>query len=66
MDEGIWFNGSEEVKVALKRLRDDASSSDKVKFLQEPVIMAQFNHENVIRLLGMVLEGNPVSHNFMK
>ena len=66
VDEGIWLNGSQEVKMAMKRLRDDASSSDKVKFLQEAVIMAQFNHENVIKLLGMVLEDNPVSYSFMK
>ena len=66
VDEGIWLNGSQEVKMAMKRLRDDASSSDKVKFLQEAVIMAQFNHENVIKLLGMVLEDNPVSYSFIK
>ena len=61
VEEGMWFDGSQEVKVALKTLREDAKPADKVKFLQEAVIMAQFNHDNVIKLLGMVLEDNPVS-----
>ena len=61
MEEGLWFNGSQEVRVALKTLKQDASAQDKVKFLQEAVIMTQFDHNNVIKLLGMVLDENPVS-----
>ncbi len=59
--EGIWFDGNQEVKVALKTLRENSTPEDKVKFLQEAVIMAQFEHDNVIKLLGTVLQDNPVS-----
>ena len=61
MEEGLWFNGTHEVRVALKTLKQDASAQDRVKFLQEAVIMTQLNHNNVIKLLGMVLDQNPVS-----
>ena len=33
---------------------------DKVKFLQEAAIMAQFKHPNVIQLYGIVTDGQPV------
>ena len=33
---------------------------DKVKFLQEAAIMAQFRHPNVIQLYGIVTNGEPV------
>ena len=33
---------------------------DKVKFLQEAAIMAQFKHPNVIQPYGIVTDGQPV------
>ena len=47
--------------VALKSLTK-TSEEDKVKFLQEAAIMAQFRHPNVIMLYGMIINGNPVSY----
>ena len=48
--------------MAIKSLiLEDAGS--KVKFLQEAATMAQFNHPNVIQLLGVVSEGSPVRSN---
>ena len=52
--------GTQPVDVALKSLTK-TSEEDKVKFLQEAAIMAQFRHLNVIMLHGVVTSGDPVS-----
>ena len=61
---GVWFHDAEEdsnqtveEEVAVKTLEDGASEEDRIKFLQEAAIMGQFNHPNIIRLLGITLEG---------
>ena len=47
--------------VAVKSLKEMASESDKIWFLQEAAIMGQFWHPNVISLHGVVTVGEPVS-----
>ncbi len=42
-------------EVAIKTLNKKATERDKVKFLQEAAIMAQFNHTNVLKLYGVVV-----------
>ena len=37
-------------------LNTDASDKDKLRFLQEAAIMCQFDHQNVIKLHGVVTE----------
>ena len=37
-------------------LNTDASDEDKLRFLQEAAIMCQFDHQNVIKLHGVVTE----------
>ena len=44
------------VEVAVKTLNTAASDKDKLRFLQEAAIMCQFDHENVIKLYGVVTE----------
>ena len=61
VSEGIWETESGNVSVALKTLKEGSSKKDKVLFLQEAVIMAQFRHPNVVIMYGMVTEGEPVS-----
>ena len=34
---------------------------EKIKFLQEAAIMGQFRHPNVVKLMGVVTVGEPVS-----
>ena len=34
---------------------------EKVKFLQEAAIMGQFRHPNIVKLMGVVTVGEPVS-----
>lgn len=63
VEQGLWQNVNETVptEVALKTLNKASSDEDKVKFLQEATIMAQFRHPNVISLHGVVSQGEPVS-----
>ena len=61
--QGEWKLATSEnqVEVAVKTLKDEADEEDKVKFLQEAAIMGQFSHPNVVKLYGVVTEGEPVS-----
>jgi len=43
-------------QVAIKMLNSEATEREKVKFLQEAAIMGQFIHENVIKLLGIMMQ----------
>ena len=52
--------GTRPVDVALKSLTK-TSEENKVKFLQEAAIMAQFRHPNVIMLHGMIVNRDLVS-----
>jgi len=45
-----------EVDVAVKTLNCNASSKDRLRFLQEAAILCQFNHENVMKLYGVATE----------
>ena len=49
------------VGIAVKTLKEGAGEGDKVKFLQEAAIMGQFSHSNVVKLYGVITEGEPVS-----
>ena len=42
--------------MAIKTLNDNTSDKDKLRFLQEAAIMCQFDHKNIIQLLGVVTE----------
>ena len=58
----MWSTEScQEVRVALKTLNQDSTQENKVKFLQEAAIMAQFRHPNVVLLYGIVSKEEPVS-----
>ena len=46
----------QETEVAVKSLNTDTNENIKLHFLQEAAIMCQFNHENVIKLHGVVTE----------
>ena len=61
--KGEWIasEGGEKIEVAVKTLKEGAGEGDKVKFLQEAAIMGQFSHPNVVKLYGVVTEGEPVS-----
>ena len=54
-DNGEEKQGKE---VAVKSLHGEVTKEERIKFLQEAVIMGQFNHPNIIKILGIVLEGS--------
>ena len=60
--KGVWIDESDarSVPVAVKLLKEGASQKDKVKFLQEAAIMAQFKHPNVVSLYGVVSKDQSV------
>ncbi|XP_043118667.1 proto-oncogene tyrosine-protein kinase ROS isoform X2 [Puntigrus tetrazona] len=45
--------------VAVKTLRQDATDYEKTEFLKEAYLMSQFNHPNILRLLGVCLLNEP-------
>ena len=53
--EGELENVVEE-EVAVKTMDGEVSETDRIKFLQEATIMAQFRHTNVISLKGVLLK----------
>ena len=57
VEKGVW----QTKEVALKTLKTDSIMEDKVKFLQEAAIMAQFKHPNIVTLHGVVSDKQPVS-----
>ena len=61
VSRGVWQTPAGAVDVAVKTLRDEATGEDKIKFLQEAAINGQFRHPNIVRLLGVVTLGEPVS-----
>ena len=59
--KGVWSHSKGTIEVAIKTLKDDATQTDRVKFLQEAAIMGQFRHPSVIQLYGVAARGNTVS-----
>ena len=63
VNKGIWQSPAGAMEAAVKTLQSSASQEDRVKFLQEAAINGQFRHPNVVKLLGVVTVGEPVSVN---
>ena len=59
--KGVWFLSGGSREVAVKMLKEGAPESEKVRFLQEAAINGQFWHPNVVKLMGVVTIGEPVS-----
>ncbi|KAM4771019.1 proto-oncogene tyrosine-protein kinase ROS [Rhinophrynus dorsalis] len=47
------------IKVAVKTLRKDATDHEKAEFLKEAHLMSQFDHPNILKLLGVCLFNEP-------
>ena len=61
VNKGVWESPMRAMDVAVKQLQHGASEEEKVKFLQEAAINGQFRHPNVVKLMGVVTTGEPVS-----
>ena len=59
--KGVWLRSGGSKEVAVKLLKEGSSEEDKVKFMQEAAINGQFWHPNIVRLMGVVTVGEPVS-----
>ncbi|GAB0087290.1 Guanylate cyclase [Sergentomyia squamirostris] len=51
---------SQWIAVAVKTLKGGSSVEDKLDFLSEAEAMKRFDHENVIKLLGVCLKSEPI------
>ena len=58
--KGVWLLSGGSKEVAVKMLKEEASETEKVRFLQEAAINGQFHHPNVVKLMGVVTIGEPV------
>jgi serine/threonine protein kinase len=59
-DKGEEEEEKEEIEVAVKILKKGSKASSTIKFLREAAIMGQFSHPNVVKLHGVITEGEPV------
>ena len=61
---GNLTSGDTSQETAIKMLKErngvSVSEEDRVRFYQEAVIMSQFNHENIMSLLGVVVSEHPI------
>ncbi|XP_052840726.1 activated Cdc42 kinase-like isoform X1 [Drosophila gunungcola] len=55
VQQGVWSNGSERIQVAIKCLCRERMQSNPMEFLKEAAIMHSIEHENIVRLYGVVL-----------
>lgn len=59
--KAVWIRvGQAEMYVATKTLVSK-SKKDRLRFLQEAHMMAQFNHVNIVKIHGVLAEKEPVS-----
>ncbi len=65
---GVWSHsemGRDQIvqeEVAVKTMEDEASKEDRIKFLQEAAIMGQFDHPNIVKVMGIMVNKNEVSY----
>ena len=53
--KGMWIMNHE---IAVKVLNKSAQRRDHIRFLRECYVMSQFDHTNIVKLLGVVSQGN--------
>ncbi len=59
---GMLTSGDgDDEEVAVKTLKEGSKEEDRVKFLQEATIVGQFKHPNVIKMCGVITDGEAVS-----
>ncbi|KAJ6641428.1 Activated Cdc42 kinase-like [Pseudolycoriella hygida] len=56
VQQGVWTNGNERIQVAIKCLSRERMQSNPMEFLKEAAIMHAIEHENIVRLYGVVLD----------
>ena len=63
VNRGIWQDDSGMIyEVAVKSLAPGSPTTEKVKLLQEAIMIHQFSHPNVIQLYGIIMTDEQVSN----
>ncbi|XP_072840343.1 insulin receptor-related protein isoform X3 [Pogona vitticeps] len=57
---GLEQEGEEETRVALKTVNELATMRERIEFLNEASVMKAFRCHHIVRLLGVVSQGQPV------
>lgn len=57
---GEAFHNDSWQACAVKTLKPGSSTTDKIDFLSEAELMKRFNHDNIIKLIGVCTRGEPV------
>ena len=66
MHKGVWHHietGGDQLvedEVAVKSMKSETSEDDRVKFLQEAAIMGQFDHPNIVKIMGILVTESQV------
>lgn len=61
ISRGVWKGKGKDLEVVAKSLMSGGPQDERVKLLQEAVIMGQFHHPNILQFFGVVKEENRVS-----
>ena len=59
MDKMIWYRFNDCFILCAQTLRKGASNTEKEEFLKEALLMANFAHTHILRLLGVCLSKDP-------
>ncbi|MFH4975812.1 hypothetical protein AB6A40_002521 [Gnathostoma spinigerum] len=61
--EGVAMNlpqsPNEKIRVAVKALKAGYTSSERLKFMKEAILMNNFDHPNIVKLIGVAFESEP-------
>ena len=50
-----------EEEVAVKTMKGECNEEDRVKLLQEAAMMGQFDHSNIVKVVGIMVTDNNAS-----
>ena len=59
--KGAWKGREKDLDIVVKSLKSNSPQEEKIKLLQEAIIMGQFHHPNILQFYGVVNEGGTVS-----
>ena len=61
--EALWTtSNNNSMEVAVKKLKKGSSTLERIRFLQEAAIMAQFSNPNVLGIMGVIKQEEDVCH----
>ena len=61
VNKAIWKGKERDLDILVKSLVEGAPQDEKIKLLQEAVVMGQFHHPNILQFYGIVDEDSTVS-----